>query len=128
MFFGGEVNHLPNYMQFPNKPEKRNTKKYKPGIEASYLLKFQKYILACHINSLFQTAREDVDGGGRGLTGRSRKMDEKKKERLVMMMIIFMKIFSLFSCGNSAQIRCKEQPQGLECPPDLIVTSLIRLR
>jgi hypothetical protein len=67
MFFGKEFNHLPNCMQCPNKPEKYNTKKYKPSIDKPYLLKYQKYILACHIKSLFQTARDDGgDGGGGG--------------------------------------------------------------
>jgi len=50
-----------------------------------------------------------------GGTGRNRKMDKKKKEKLVMtmmMMMMIMKISSPFSCGNSAQIRCRKQPWG----------------
>jgi hypothetical protein len=81
MFFGKEVNHLPNYMKCNMK--KCNMKKYKPSIEASHVLKFQKEILSSVSYQLIfpnsmrkwvEWDREEQEDG------------KKKKEKLVMTM------------------------------------------
>jgi hypothetical protein len=82
MFFRNELNHLPNYMQRTSKPEKCNMKKNKPGIEASYLSKFQekKNNFVSVISTRYSRRHEKMKKmGGGGGTGRSRKMEKKRK-------------------------------------------------